>query len=265
MSSGLGPRQMMWEFTPPHGIAFQQWQTSFRILFKEDRLEEMLAWFRLQVQLCEEAAEKGLFYNAQPPAPAHQPRKNRDRERPPSIHGTRRREPRRGDDDAADPESPPPPKRAAAAARNAGGNVKAEDGPMPSMSPAMAKPIAGKNTGSAAVARGTAQPTAQPTSDLEIENAALRKKLAELQGAATPEVEEHDEHFEHAPDTQPHVADAGTMPPPAVVAEEPEPDLSGPKVHRHRWTAGRYVIDTENTCVKCGTPCSGTEELCPVA
>lgn len=242
------PRQMMWEFTPPHGVQFQQWQHSFRVLFKEDRLEEMLAWFKVQLQLCEDAAAKGLFYNEQPRAPTHQPRKNRDRERPVSIHGSspiRRREPRRGEDDSADPDSPPPPKRAERR-QATGGNVQADNGPMPSMTPGMAKPVVRpSNTGSAAVGQ------AVPGDDRDQVIAALKKKLAELTGE------------EVAPDTQ---RKDQTMPPPAVVEEEEQgPDLSGPKVNRHRWTLGRYEITAENTCAKCGAECTGTEDLCPVA
>lgn len=246
----------MWEFTPPPGTVMQQWQTSFRLLFKEDRIEEMLAWFELQLEICKEAAASGKFYNEQPRQEQHRV-KNRDRDkpRPVAVHGTRRREPRRGEDDEADPNSPPPPKRPQ---RATGGNVQADGGPMPSMSPNMARTKAGTPVAvTSAVAGKTPAPKREtPADDKGEEIEALRKRLAELEGTE-----------ETAPDTQPRIP---TNPPPPVEETEEQapqaqgPDLSGPRIHRHKWSANRYEIDSDNSCTKCGTVCTGTEELCPV-
>lgn len=255
---------IMWEFTPPHGVSFQQWQTSFRIMFAGARLDEMLNWLDFQVQVIKDAMAQGKFYNEQPRAPQmpRPPQPSRmGKPRPEAVHAThssmqRRREPRRGSDDAADPNSPPQKPRAPVVQTRANVQRLAGDAPMQTLTPGMAKPIPGKTPSAQ-----TSSPQSAPKKETKDEKIArMLKELQELQ--STPEVEYEDMQEGPAEPIQPEEAPEET--PSEAQSEEseaPQADLSGPRIHRHRWP-GPYTIG--ETCVKCGTECTGTEELCPV-
>jgi hypothetical protein len=255
---------IMWEFNPPHGVSFQAWQTSFRVMFRGDRLQEMLDWLDFQVQVIKQTMAEGKFYNEQPRAPQMRPPQSRaGKPRPEAVHGNhssmqRRREPRRGTDDEADENSPAPKARPVAQSR---GNVQklAGDAPMQALSPNMAKPIPGKPVKPAPVA-----PTRLAGETKEQKIKRLERELIEAHKSEEVEYEEvtvtdvAPEAEQSQPEPQQEAQEQQVEP---AQEQEQAPDLTGPRIYRHRWP-GAYAIG--EVCMKCGTECTGTEELCPV-